>query len=53
MKIDSETLELMFNEHLKSLGPNPGTNWIGKWGWHIKQRKAFIKQLKSEGYTIL
>lgn len=53
MKIDSETFDLMFRQHLKTLEPNPGTNWLGKWAWKLKQRKEFKKQLKAEGYILL
>lgn len=50
IKIDKETFELMFREHLKTLGPNPGNGWFGKFGWHVKQKSKFAKQLKNEGY---
>ena len=50
IKIDKETFDLMFKEHLKTLGPNPGNGWYGKLGWYVKQRHMFAKQLKDEGY---
>ena len=47
-----DQVEEMFKEHLKTIGPNPGSGWISRWGWHNKQRHMFVKELKDKGYTI-
>ena len=51
--LTSEQVEVMFNKHLKTLGSNPGSNWITKLIWKVKQKQEFVAELKNKGHTVL
>ena len=51
--ITEEQVDVMFNEHLKRLGSNPGSSWVGKLIWKLKQKQEFVTALKNKGHTIL
>ena len=38
-----EEFEVKFKEYLNEQGPNPGTGWISKMGWHYKKRQEFVR----------
>jgi len=45
----NDDFEARFKEYLNEQGPNPGTGWIAKMGWHTKKRNEFKKRYEELG----